>query len=124
MDSVEKRAAQWAASGETGVSSKAILGVMVSSPPETRFCYPHDGSDLGRCIGLLDAVPEYRGRLSEMKCVGPEWSALVGNWSELEAMWRAGDKSLYKRMKQILDPIEKTNPNLIKFGSGAIFFGK
>ena len=124
MDSVEMRAAQWAASGETGVSSKALLGVMVGKPPKGRLCYPHDGGDLGRCIGLLDAVPEYRPRLSEMAAVGPEWAALVKHWDELERMWRADDKGLYDRMKKILDPIEKTNPKLVKIGNGgALYFG-
>lgn len=125
MDSIEMRAAQWAASGETGVSSKAILGVMVGTPPKSRFCYPHDGGDFGRCVGLLDAVPEYRDRLIEMKAICPEWAALVDHWTELEVMYRTKDKCLYKRMKQILDPIENANPGLIKVGSGAsIYFGR
>lgn len=124
-DSIELRAAKWAASGNTGASSKAILGVMVGKPPKSRFCYPHDGDDLGRCIGLLKAVPEYRARLSEMKAVGPEWAALVDAWDELEAMHARDDKGLYARMKAILDPIEATNPKLLKLGSGgAIYFGK
>jgi len=120
----EMRAAQWAASGNTGTSSKVLLGVMVGKPPKSRFCYPHDGGDLGRCVALLDAVPEFRARLGEMAAVGPEWAALVTHWDELDAMYRKDDKKLYDRMKQILDPIEKTNPNLIKFGKGAsLHFG-
>ena len=124
VDSIEMRAAKWA-TGDTGISSKAILATMVGKPPQSRFCYPHDGGDLGRCIALLDAVPEYRERLPEMKAIGPEWAALVDHWPELEAMQRADDQRLYDRMKQILDPIEKTNPKLVKFGSGAaLYFGR
>lgn len=123
--SIEARAAEWAAIGETGVSSKAMLSTMLGKPPKDRFCYPHDGGDLGRCIGLLDAIPEYRDRLPEMKAVGPEWGALVENWTELEAMWRRKDAKLYDRMKSILDPIERTNPNLVKFGpSIAVHMGR
>ena len=124
-DSIEKRAATWAATGDTGASSKALLATMMGRPPKMRFCYPHDGGDLARCIGLLDAVPEYRERLGEMKAIGPEWAALVDHWPELEAMHRAGDGSrLYDRMKAILDPIEATNPKLMKVGKhGAIYFG-
>lgn len=121
-DSIEKRAAMWAAAGDTGTSSKAILAVMVGKPPKTRFCYPHDGDDLGRCLGLLDAVPEYRIRLGEMAAIGPEWAALVENWDELERMCRAKDGRLYDRMKKILAPIEKTNPNLISLGNGASLY--
>lgn len=62
-----------------------------------------------------------------MKAIGPEWAALVDHWPELEAMWRRDkkDSRIYDRMKQILDPIERTNPNLIKFGNGmAMHFGR
>lgn len=124
MDSIEKRAARWAATADTGVSSLAILSMMTGVQPTSRFCYPHDGSDLGRCIGLLNAVPEYRERLAEMKVVGPEWSALVDHWPELEAMHRAGGGRLYDRMKSILDPIEATNRDLVKPGKGSgVYFG-
>ena len=35
------------------------------------------------------------------------------------------DKHLYARMKQILDPIERTNPKLVKLGKDvAIHFGE
>jgi hypothetical protein len=124
-NSIEKRAAQWAAGRNTGVSSKAILGVMVGKPPESRFCYPHDGGDLGRCIGLLEAVPEFRDRLQEMRKVGPEWAALIDHWDELEGMYRTKDDRLYERMQEILDPIERKNPQLIKMGNGAsLYFGR
>lgn len=125
MDSIEKRAARWAAGSSTGASSKAMLKVMLGERPKTSFCYPHDGGDLGRCIGLLDAVPEYRERLAEVKTIGSEWAALIDHWPELEARWRRDDDKLYDRMREILDPIEAKNGNLIKFGSGAaIHFGK
>lgn len=125
MDSIEKRAAKWAAGSNTGVSSKALLAVMLGDRPKTSFCYPHDGGDLARCIALLDAVPEYRARLGEMREVGPEWSALVDHWAELEAMHRLGGDGLYERMEKILAPIEAKNRNLIKFGSGgSLYFGQ
>jgi len=125
-DSPELRAARWAASSDTGVSSLAILGVMTGAPPRGRFCYPHDSGDLGRCLGLLKAVPEYRSRLDEMRAVGPEWSALVDHWPELERMHASDSlrKVLYERMKEILDPIEKANRSLIKLGPNAsVHFG-
>lgn len=127
MESVDRRAAKWAATGDTGTSSKAILATMMGNPPKGRFCYPHDNQDLGRCIGLLDAVPEFRERLAEMKAIGPEWAALVDRWAELEAMYKkeTTSRALYERMKSILDPIEKTNRNLIKIGpNAALYFGK
>lgn len=124
MSDIEQRAARWAATKNTGTSSLALLAVMVGERPKTSFCYPHDGGDLGRCISLLDAVPEYRARLGEMRAIGPEWSALVDHWAELEAMHRL-DKDVYDRMKAILNPIEAKNRNLIKIGkNAAMYFGK
>lgn len=122
MASAEIRAAKWAATGDTGSSSKAMLSVMVGERPKTSFCYPHDGGDLGRCIGLLDAVPEYRERLAEMKAIGPAWAALIDHWPELEARWRRRDEKLYERMKEILDPIEAKDRNIVKFGNGAALY--
>jgi len=124
MGEVEREAALWAATGETGVSSKAMLATFMGKPPKSRFCYPHDGGDLGRCIGLLDTIPQFRKRLPEMRAIGPEWAALVDHWSELERRWRANDAGLYKRMKAILNPIERTNPNLIQLDGGSLHFGK
>lgn len=119
------KAEKWAVSGETGTSSEAMLAVMLGEKPKTGFCYPSDGGDLGRCLGLLEAVPEFRSRLHEMKAVSPEWAALIEHWGELEAMHAKKDPKLYDRMKAILDPIERKNPNLIRFGNGgALYFGK
>lgn len=122
MTTAETRAAKWAASGDTGSSSKAMLSVMLGERPKTSFCYPHDGGDLGRCIGLLDAVPEYRERLAEMKAIGPAWAALIDHWPDLEARWRRKDEKLYERMKEILDPIEAKDRNIVKFGNGAVLY--
>jgi hypothetical protein len=122
---IEARALHWALHGDTGTSSKAIAGVMTGKLPKDGYCYPHDGGDFGRCIGLLAAVPEWRSRLSEMRAVGPEWAAIVDHWEELEALFRKdGGDRLYRRMKEILDPIEAKNKRLIRFGSGAIYFPK
>lgn len=116
------RARRWA----TGVSSKAIFGVMTGKPPADGFCYPHDAGDFERCFALLLAVPEWRARLPEMKIVGPEWSALVDHWSELEALHESADSAaVYRRMKALLDPIEATNPALLKLrGGGTVHFGR
>lgn len=125
MSDVQTRALKWSTGPDTGVSSMAILRVMTGDAPKDGYCYPHDGGDLGRCLGLLKAVPEFRARLDEMRAVGPEWSALVDHWAELEAMHGAGkNDALYKRMREIRDPIEAKRPGLIRFPNGsAIYFG-
>jgi hypothetical protein len=85
---------EWLATGERGASSEAMFeyftGVNPSSKPRSyeRFDmpYPHDAADFRRCIGLLNAVPSFRDRLSEMVDVSWKWERLVENWNSLESM--------------------------------------
>lgn len=79
--------------------------------------YPRDPADLGRCLRLLKLIPSWRKRLPEMSRKHPCWRALVKHWDELEKMmadecgidWSKGQAAplTYKRMKEILDPIEQ-----------------
>lgn len=114
--SIERRAAEWALSDDTGASSKTIARHMMGM--DKSYSYPSDGGDLGRCIRLLDAIPEWRERLPEMAQHSEAWAALVEHWAELEAMHRAGDKRLYDRMKAVLAGPEKRDLNLVKLGNG------
>lgn len=122
-ESIETRALRWASSSTTGASSKAILKVMTGNHPKDGYCYPHDPQDFERCRALLELIPEWKARLSEMKAVGAEWAALVDHWAELESLHAKGSyPATYRRMKKILDPIEAKRPGLIKIGGGAIYF--
>lgn len=118
-----ERANAWIVSRDTGTSSKALWAVMMDTKGGTS--HPSDGSDIGRCIRLLDAIPEWRERLPEMAGVSKYWAALVANWSELEALYRSDERDqLYDRMRQVLDPIEIADPNVIRMGQGvSIRFG-
>lgn len=106
----------WLASDSTGVSSLymarhlaslAGLGAVYAPPHDEPF--PHDPSDFGRCVGLLDAVPELRPHLATLADGhGPVWAGLVAAWGELEALFREELPSgkapkLYKRMREIID---------------------
>jgi hypothetical protein len=124
MKSIEARALEWVSGGKTGISSKAILGVMTGNPPKDGFCYPHDGYDFERCAVLLALIPEWKARLEDMKKVGPEWSALVDAWDELNALYlkHGPGREIYDRMKSILGPIEEKRPGLIKIGEGAALY--
>lgn len=62
---VEQRALFWALSGDTGISSEAIAKHMTGSSP-VRMMPPSDMSDRGRCIRLLELIPEWIPRLQEM----------------------------------------------------------
>lgn len=83
----------WLRTGERGVSSNCIVEVMEGFPIGTLTGrwptrHPHDPSDLRRCILLVDAVPGYRDRLSEMALVSREWAAIVNHWDELVTLLR------------------------------------
>lgn len=81
MQSLENRVILWLFSDDTGSSSKSICAHMVGCPFETSA--PSDVSDLGRCLRLLDAFPEWVPRMPEMAAYGPEWSGLVAVWGDL-----------------------------------------
>jgi hypothetical protein len=99
-------AAEWLLSGDTGLSSEAIMAWMLGAR-EGRFRHPHDPADLGRCLRLLDRIPEWRARLGEMAAASPQWSALVGVWAELEGLYREEEPTgnaprCFRRMREVL----------------------
>lgn len=62
---VEARVLHWALSRDTGISSEAIAKHMTNSGTD-RMMPPSDSDDRGRCIRLLELVPEWIPRLPEM----------------------------------------------------------
>ncbi len=101
----------WLRSGDTGISSLTILATLEHDETIAAMTYldhPEDPADLGRCIRLLDAEPSLRERLGLMCFIGPEWAALVRNWSELEALYHEEAPSgrapkCYARMRELID---------------------
>lgn len=85
LNKLAERYGAWLHSHDTGLSSEAIfhymtLGVRGGSAP-------HDPADLGRCLRLLAAFPEWKDRMPEMVKVSPEWAAMVPHWQEIEALF-------------------------------------
>lgn len=96
----------WLKCDHTGVSSEFMAGVLSGRFMRTPG-HPHDPDDFSRCIGLLDACPELRANLSRLMDHGPEWSALVACWDELESLFREERPSgsapkLMARMSELL----------------------
>lgn len=57
----------WATGDDTGVSSEALCRFMLGlKPSHYVFSEPSDEDDRGRCIRLLNLVPEWWDRLDEM----------------------------------------------------------
>jgi hypothetical protein len=78
---VDSREFQWFSGGDTGLSSKAIFGVMIGHPLERS--YPIDWDDFGRCYRLLELFPEWRPRMHEVSERFPEWKPIVDRWELL-----------------------------------------
>jgi hypothetical protein len=62
---IETRALFWALSDDTGISSEAIARHMTGDATR-RMSPPSDSHDRGRCIRLLEIIPEWIPRLNEM----------------------------------------------------------
>lgn len=85
---ISAAALAWLATGERGLSSDMMFGVMTGLPlwGHYRQGHPHDPDDVVRCEKLLRAVPEWRDRLLEMGGISREWEALARNWGQIVAM--------------------------------------
>lgn len=77
----------WLASDRVGASSKYMADVLTGKTLGVKYAHPHDPSDFGRCLGLLDAVPAFRDRLSMMSAESGEWDRLVHAWDQIELLY-------------------------------------
>lgn len=66
--SLAYRALFWALSSDTGISSEALAAHMTGVRSNTQWGMqpPSDAADRGRCIRLLELIPEWIPRLKEM----------------------------------------------------------
>lgn len=80
---IGQRTARWLSSHDTGMSSTAIVCHMVGGHCDGS--YPLDVSDLGRCLRLLELIPQWKGRMHEMARYGGAWAGLASHWEEIAA---------------------------------------
>ena len=96
----------WAANGEHGMSSKTMFNhlsrqLQCRSMENRHPCTPSDPDDFKRCYKLLQAVPQWKGRLSELKTLSPVWEKLVDNWDKLTAMYEENVATNWKEYERI-----------------------
>lgn len=48
---------------------------------------PLEPGDFGKCLELLEIVPELREKLQDMSQVSVGWAALIARWQEVEMMF-------------------------------------
>lgn len=74
----------WLYGDDTGLSSKAILGIAMNIPG-TYLCHPVDFYDFGRCVRMLRSIPSIK--IEVMRDVSLEWTRLVESWQYLVAAY-------------------------------------
>lgn len=92
---LHQRTMQWIMGRDTGSSSRAIVGQMTGVTGQRS--HPWDIDDFGRCVRMLDVLPEYRSRLDEMKPISMQWKLLVEHWDELETLYYAWEADRHDR---------------------------
>jgi hypothetical protein len=101
---------KWWNGPDTGTSSKALYTTLTGQGGVSldQRDPPSDPSDFGRCFRFLQAFPELRARIGEMRTV-KGWAPLVDAWDELERLYleevpnhRGAAPRLYARMRELL----------------------
>lgn len=95
-----QRANWWIANGETGMSSKTMWNYFMGNRG-FEINHPHDPDDFKRCHKLLQAVPEWRGRMDELRGLSHAWSNLVDNWGKLTKMYEQNVAEDWKNYKKV-----------------------
>lgn len=113
--SLDHRANMWVVGADTGSSSRSIWAAMLGVG--NRDDNPLDPADLGRCLRLLEIIPEWKPRVPELAALSPEWKALADRWDDLATSmenevgiaWQKGSSAplTYDLMKEILNSTKK-----------------
>lgn len=84
----------WLDSDDTGASSLYMAWCLSAGQfgywqgrEQPEPAYPRDPDDLGRCIRLIEAVPEFGGKIPEMAHRGAHWLAVTTNWDRWVEMY-------------------------------------
>ncbi|MGB0818212.1 MAG: DUF2312 domain-containing protein [Candidatus Puniceispirillaceae bacterium] len=119
--SIEERAAEWLENGDKGASSKCIYNFFMTGEVDS-CAYPHDSADFGRCLVLVEAVPEWEKRLGELHVLdgvhGHVWQKLAIEWANLKKIYALDKKKCTQYMKTIIEPIEQASGEVADMGNG------
>lgn len=80
---MDVRLAKWLASGDTGTSSMTMALWLSARERYDWLSTPSDPADLGRCLRLLERIPEWKERVPEMAECSPEWAHMVTYWDQI-----------------------------------------
>jgi hypothetical protein len=116
----DERVNGWIVGGDVGQSSKTIWAAMLGIDlGEDGANHPHDPADLGRCLRLLELMPEWTPRLPELAALDPCWHALVEHWNDLSSSmedevgiaWEKGKSApaTYALMRTVIDDARRSS---------------
>lgn len=89
----------WLGSDDVGMSSKFMASVLTGQF-KAEFAIPYDPDDLGRCIRMIQAIPELKDSIHLMSSHGTMWTAVANNWERWCDMYQAERwENLYDEMK-------------------------
>lgn len=89
----------WLDSDDVGMSSKFMASVL-SGQFKAEFAIPYDPADFGRCVRMIQAIPELEQQIGEMRKHGRMWTAVADNWARWSEMLDEGqNKALYEEMR-------------------------
>ena len=96
----------WAINGEHGTSSTTMFNhlsrtLQIRALKNEGPTHPSDPDDFSRCYKLLRAVPQWKGKLNNLRTISPVWEKLVDNWEKLTEMYERNVKEDWKYHKQI-----------------------
>ena len=102
---------QWIVNGEVGTSSRTIWAVMMGAVTDKDvfgvYGVPHDPDDFRRCYLLLEAIPEWRGQLSEVEKIFPMWIGFVREWDKLTEMYEKAVKTGTGKAPEMFELMQK-----------------
>lgn len=81
----QKKILYWLFNGHTGVSSKSLAAEYLGIEKE-ECCPPRDPADLGRCLLLIELVPDVRQCVDRLAEKNDAWKKAAKCWDEAAAM--------------------------------------
>lgn len=123
---IPQAAINWVCGPDTGTSSKTIWAALSGAAGPgplhlgwslSHYDIPYDAADLGRCVRMLDLIPEWQGRLAEVVEVFPAYAPIIERWDELTRLYREGrGVAIYEIISGLRDEVlyidgwDKTSP--------------
>lgn len=112
---------EWITNCDTGISSKtmwaALKGIKVD-PTDSRFGYPHDGRDFGRCYELVKECKITNQQLNKIKDTFKWLAPIIDNWQELCNIYEQ-EGPLYERLSELRPEISALkNESVVSPGNG------